>query len=390
MSPEQNRKLILMIAIAMISLNLRPAIAGVGPLISEIRADTGLSNSVLGLLTTLPVLAFGFFSVLTPLFTKRFGRGGTMSLALCLLTFGILLRVLPSQTALLAGTAILGIGIALGNVLLPGIVKERFPRRFGMVTGIYSAMLGIGATIASGISVPLSENAGFGWRWALGSWALVSLLALAVWLPQMKNNTPVTARRSLGSSLRQLGSSSLAWHVSIFMGLQSLTFYTITAWLPEILIDRAMDPAKAGLMLSLTLGAGAIGTFLIPAWASQLQTQKVPVSLLIGLELVGITGLFFPLPGLVPWLSVILGFSLGGSFGLALLFIVLRTHDTDSANELSGMSQSIGYTLAAAGPTLFGGLHDLLQNWETPLIFLLAVSAAKCWSGWGAGKDQIV
>ncbi|MFO7575539.1 MAG: MFS transporter, partial [Bacteroidales bacterium] len=168
MSPEQNRKILLITAIAVIAFNLRPAIGAVGPLIYEIRLDTGLSNTLLGMLTTLPVLAFGIFSILTPFFTKKLGTEGTMTLALILLTAGLLIRVYPAHTALFAGTAVLGVGIALANVLLPGIVKKSFPNRYGLVTGIYSAMLGTGAAISSGISVPLSEGLNFGWRWALG------------------------------------------------------------------------------------------------------------------------------------------------------------------------------------------------------------------------------
>ncbi|MGF1671157.1 MAG: MFS transporter, partial [Balneolaceae bacterium] len=186
MSPDKNRNVLLIIAIVFIALNLRPAIVAVGPLIHEIRIDTGLSNTLLGMLITLPVLAFGLFSVLTPIFTRRLGTEGTMAFALLLLTSGILLRVIPSNASLFLGTVVLGIGIALGNVLLPGIVKKRFPQNIGIVTGLYSAMLGTGAAIASGISVPLSENLNFGWRWALGAWAAFSFFALLIWLPQMR------------------------------------------------------------------------------------------------------------------------------------------------------------------------------------------------------------
>ena len=191
MTPEKNRKIILLIAIVCIAINLRPSIAGVGPLIPEIRMDTGLSNTLLGMLITLPVLSFGIFSVLTPVFTRRYGTEGTMAIALFLLTSGILLRVVPVHSALYTGTVILGIGIALGNVLLPGIVKKRFPDNIGIMTGIYSALLGTGAAIASGVSVPLSEELNFGWRWSLGSWALISFIALVIWLPQLKNNRKI-------------------------------------------------------------------------------------------------------------------------------------------------------------------------------------------------------
>lgn len=390
MSPEQNRKLLLIIAIAVIALNLRPAISGVGPLIGEIRGDTGLSNTALGLLTTLPVLAFGVFSVLTPLFTRRIGTEGTMMLALILLLSGTLIRVIPSLTPLFAGTIILGVGIALGNVLLPGIVKKSFPERFGLVTGIYSSMLGIGATVASAVSVPLSEGAGLGWRWALGVWAVVALIALLIWLPQMKRNIPPTARRGLISSLKQLGQSRLAWSVAIFVGLQSLTFYTIIAWLPEILIERGMSADRAGFMLAITQGTGVLGTFFIPAWAARRRRQRLPIAILVGIEIVSIIGLLNPELFLVGLWSALLGFSLGGSFGLALLFIGLRTRDSDSANELSGMAQSVGYTLAATGPALFGAINDLTGDWTFPLLLFIVIALIKLATGWKAGRAETV
>jgi MFS transporter, CP family, cyanate transporter len=390
MSPEQNRKLLLIFAIAVIALNLRPAIASVGPLIFEIRDDTGLSNTLLGLLTTLPVLAFGIFSVMTPLFTRRFGTEGTMALALVLLTSGLLIRVIPSLVPLFLGTAILGVGIALGNTLLPGIVKRSFPRRFGLVTGIYSSMLGIGATVASAISVPLSEGAGLGWRWALGAWASIAFIGLLVWLPQMKQNIPVIARRSLRQSLRQLGTSKLAWNVSIFVGLQSLTFYTIIAWLPEILIERGMSAGNAGYMLALTQGTGVIGTFVIPAWAARRQRQRLPIIILVVLEIISLLGLMASSLFLVELWAAMLGFCLGGSFGLALLFLVLRTRDSHSANELSGMAQSIGYTIASFGPAFFGAVYDLTLNWTYPIAMLLLIAFAKLASGWVAGRDDLV
>lgn len=379
-----------MAAIAIIALNLRPSISGVGPLISEIRLDTGLSNTLLGMLTTLPVLAFGIFSVLTPLFTRRLGTEGTMAFALVILTAGILLRVIPDLFALYLGTLILGIGIALGNVLLPGIVKKKFPKKFGLVTGIYSSMLGIGAAIAAGISVPLSENAGLGWRWSLGAWAILSFIAFLAWFPQLSENIPAVARRNLRSSIKELGKSRIAWMVAIFVGLQSLTFYTIIAWLPEILQERGMNASTAGWMLAMVQGTGVIGTFVFPAWASNRQRQRLPVVILVLIEMVSLAGLMIPTLYLTPLLVSILGFSLGGSFGMALLFIGMRTRGTDSANELSGMAQSVGYTLAATGPALFGGIYDLSQNWLIPLIFLFLIAFAKLATGWRAGYNEFV
>lgn len=392
MSPDQNRKLLLIVAIAVIAINLRPPITGVGPLIYEIRDDTGLSNTLLGMLTTLPVLAFGVFSVLTPLFTRKLGTEGTMAFALVLLTAGTLFRVIPTSFALFLGTIVLGVGIALGNVLMPGIAKKKFPERFGMVTGVYAAMFGVGSAIASGISVPLSEGLNFGWRWALAAWGVFSFVALLIWLPQLRDNRPVVAKNNLRSSLQHLIFSGPAWSVAVFMGMQALTFYALTAWLPEILIDRGMSPVRAGWLLSLLQVMGVIGTFIFPAWASGLFQQRTPILILLVLEMICLGGFMLPYSFdvlVIVWVSV-LGISVGGSFGLALLFIGLRAKDTDAANELSGMAQSVGYTLAATGPALLGGLHDLAQNWTIPLGFLLVISILKLWSGWGAAKNRFV
>lgn len=390
MSPEKSQRILLFIAIFVISLNLRPAIVAVGPLIHEIRMDTGLSSTLLGMLTTFPVLAFGIFSVLTPAFTRKLGMEGTMVFALILLTAGIFLRVIPTIPALFLGTMILGIGITLGNVLLPGIVKQNFPEKFGVMTGIYSAMLGIGAAAASGISAPLSEGIGLGWRWSLGAWGFFSLLALILWLPQMKRNARVQARQSIFQSLKYLGSSNLAWSVALFFGMQALTFYTLVAWLPELLIDRGMSPVRAGWMLSIVLITGAAGTLVVPSWASQRERQRLPVLIIVAGEMISLAALLSPSLFMVEVWMIILGFSKGSSFGMALLFIGLRARDTDSANELSGMSQSVGYFLAASGPVLFGMLFDLTRGWTLPLVFLLFAALVKLWSGVRAGRNEFV
>lgn len=390
MLPEKSRKIILLIAILLISLNLRPAITAVGPLVSEIRLDTGLSSSAIGLLTTLPVLGFGLISVLTPLFTRKIGTEGAMLFALTLLMCGIFLRIHPSVLALYSGTILLGVGIALGNVLLPGIVKKQFPERAGTMTGIYSATLGFGATVASGASVPLSEAYGLGWRWALGVWGFLALAALIFWLPQMRANIPIILKKGFRQSLRELGTSRLAWHVSIFMGVQSFTFYTLITWLPNILIERGLSAGEAGWLLALMQGVGITSTLIFPAWASRIKEQRKPVILLVIIELIALIGLSIPSIGITSVWVALMGFGLGGSFGLALLLIVLRSRTATSANELSGMSQSVGYTLAATGPVLFGAIFDWFGSWVFPLLFLYLIALLKLWSGLGAGRDVYV
>ncbi len=393
--PERSgaQKALLLAGIVLIAINLRPALAGVGPLVGAIRESTGLSNALLGLLTTLPLIAFGVVSLFTPLVTRRFGIEGTLTGAMALLTLGILMRWHSSVLMLFGGTLLLGVAIAFGNVLLPSIAKRDFPQRTGLITSLYSSLMGVGAAAGAGLSVPLSAELGLGWRGSLGAWGLLALAGLLVWLPQLRYRMGPRRKRSYLRAMGELGRSSQAWKVALFMGLQSLTFYVVLAWLPEILRDQGLDAGTAGWMLSLSQATGVLGTLLIPVWADRPGSgrgQRLLVWILVGLELVSLVGLAQPEPWLVGlWVSI-LGFTLGGSFGLALLFIVLRSLHTEGATELSGMAQSVGYLLAAVGPTLFGALHDLSAGWLIPMGMLFLTALLKLWSGHGAGAPQPV
>lgn len=385
--PQQKQSKVLLIAgIILIAVNLRPALAGVGPLIGAIRDTTGLSNTMLGLLTTLPLLAFGVVSMFTSVFTRRFGIEGTIAGALFLLTIGIALRIIPSTIALFGGTLLLGIAIAFGNVLLPSLVKRDFPKKTGLMTSLYSSMLGVGAAFAAGVSVPLAKDLHLGWNWSLGVWAILSLIALLIWLPQVSRQTLPKYAKSFKKSMSDLGHSKLAWNVALFMGLQSLAFYVILAWLPEILQDRGIDANTAGWLLSLSQATGVLGTLIVPIWAEKIDDQRKLVWYLVILELISLAGLMLPESFLVGVWASLIGFTLGGSFGLSLLFIVLRTNSTETATELSGMAQSVGYLLAATGPTLFGALHDLTHTWFIPLLMLFVVALFKIVTGLIAGK----
>lgn len=384
--PKKSRQTLLIVGIIFIAINLRPALASVGPLVEDIRRATGLSNALLGLLTTLPLIAFGVVSTLTPLFTRRFGIGGTLLGAMALLAVGIGIRSIDWIPALYLGTLLFGIAIALGNVLLPSLTKRNFEGNSGFVTSLYSSFMALGASLAAGLSVPLADDAGLGWRGSLSVWALLAAAAFFVWMPQVPKLKKSKPKQGFLDAMKKLTRSRLAWQVALFMGLQSMTFYIVLAWLPAIIQGRGHDATFAGWMLSLSQATGILGSIAVPTWAGKKKDQRGIVAVLVALEIIALLGLLFPQWGLIPlWMSLI-GFVLGGTFGLALLFLIMRSHDTEGATELSGMAQSIGYVIAATGPVIFGSIYDWTGGWTYPLLFLFLVAALKLLMGLGAGR----
>lgn len=378
---------LLIAGIALVALNLRPALASVGPLVADIRADTGLSNAALGFITTLPLLSFGLLSLLAVGVGRRLGMDRAVGLAVVLIGCGTVLRGAVPVAALYAGTALLGVGVALGNVLLPALAKRHFAHRSGLITSLYSTMMGLGATAAAGLSVPIAAQ--IGWRGALAVWVVPAVVALLVWLPQMRA-APQAPHASSRGAFASLGRSLLAWQVALFMGFQSLTFYVLIAWLPDLLQSRGVSEATAGGLLALSQAMGMVGTALVPVWAGATRDQRVIIWVLALLEAVGLVGLAL-FGDTLAWLWVsLVGFVLGGTFGLALILLVLRSGNAETTGRLSGMAQSVGYLIAAAGPPVFGWLHDATDGWRVPLGFLVAVLVAKLVSGLPAGRPGTV
>lgn len=378
---------LLIAGIALVALNLRPAIASVGPLVADMRADTGLSNAALGFITTLPLLAFGVLSVPAFGVGRRLGMDRALGLAMLLLGAGTLLRGATPIAALYAGTALLGVGVALGNVLLPALAKRHFAQRSGPITSLYSTMMGLGATAAAGLSVPIAAQ--IGWRGALAVWVIPAVIALLVWLPQMRP-APEAHGTTSRVTFAVLGRSRLAWQVATFMGFQSLTFFVLVAWLPDLLQSRGVSETAAGGLLALSQAMGMVGSALVPVWAGASRDQRAILWVLALLEAVGLVGLALS-GATLAWLWVsLVGFVLGGTFGLALTLLVLRAGDAETTGRLSGMAQSVGYLIAATGPPVFGWLHDVTDGWRVPLGFLMAVLLAKLVSGLPAGRPGTV
>ncbi|WP_231644825.1 CynX/NimT family MFS transporter [Sciscionella sediminilitoris] len=377
------------VGIVLVTINLRPPITALGPLLGQVRADTGMSGTVASLLTSLPLLVFVVFSPLAPRIGARFGLERTLGAALLLLIAGFAVRSLPSTVALFAGTVLLGIAITAGNVLMPAWIKQRHSPRSGTMTGLYTASLNLGPAAAAGLTIPLQQATGLGWRATLALWAILAVAGLLAWLPQLRRNTG-EAPKARPQSTPKLWHLPLAWAVTLFFALLSLLFYTISAWLPTLFADAGMDRATAGGMVSVISIVGIPFALLAPILAARTKGQVWLTTLGTGLLAAGLLGvLLSPAHGTLAWM-VILGAGQGVTTGICFALLLLRSPDTRHAAALAAMTQTVGYVLAALGPIAFGALHDATRAWTVPVLLLLVLVGVQCASGFLAGRDRLV
>lgn len=385
--PSTGRRHLLLIAgILLIASTLRVTFTGAAPLLDAIRADYGLSTAQTGMLTTLPLLAFGLVSPLAAGVGRRLGIERSLLVALVLICLGIGLRSLPSTALLFGGTAIIGCGIALGNVLLPGLIKRDFSQHVARMTGAYSITMGGAAALGSAMVVPLAL-AGFGWHGALLMLMVFPLLALLVWLPQTRKTATAPLTGSGAMHNRGIWRSALAWQVTLFLGINSLVYYVIIGWLPAILQSLGYSEAQAGSLHGLLQLATAAPGLAIPLILHRLKDQRAIAVIVALMCAISACGLWFWPGQAVVW-TLIFGFGSGATMILGLTFIGLRANSAHQAAALSGMAQTIGYLLAACGPPLMGKIHDANGNWQIPLIAVALISVVMALFGALAGRDR--
>lgn len=386
LSPRGKQGALLIAGILMIATTLRVTFTGAAPLLETIRLDYGLSTAQTGLLTTLPLLAFALVSPLAAGIARRFGMERSLFAAMLLICAGIALRSLPSAALLFAGTAIIGCGIALGNVLLPGLIKRDFSQHVARLTGAYSLTMGAAAALGSALVVPLALH-GFGWRGALLMLMLFPLLAFLIWLPQWRTTRSANLSSSRALHERGIWRSPLAWQVTLFLGLNSLIYYVIIGWLPTILISHGYSEAQAGSLHGLLQLATAAPGLAIPLILHRFNDQRWIAALVSLLCAVGAAGLWF-VPGQAIIWTLLFGFGSGATMILGLTFIGLRASSAHQAAALSGMAQSVGYLLAACGPPVMGKLHDASGSWYLPLSGVTVLAIIMAIFGLYAGRDR--
>jgi CP family cyanate transporter-like MFS transporter len=367
-------RVLALVGILLVAVNLRPLVNALGAVIPELQVATGLSGTASGVLLALPTLCFALVGFVAPTLAGRLGTHRTVLLALVVLTGGQLLRaVVPGLPALFLGS-ILGLaGAAVGNVLLPGLVRLHFPQSIPAVTAGYTTLLMLGGTTGAGLTLPIEHALGGDWRTGIGMWAATAVIAIVPWVAMAIPRPPTAVHaRNRRLPLRMLASAPLAWAMAGFFGSQSLQAYVQFGWLPSIFTTAGLSDTAAAAQVAIIAGVGIPIAAIVPWLLGRLRR---PDGLVVGFGIcytAGYVGLIVA-PASVPWLfSLLLGVG-GGAFPMALTLIALRTRSPQGTMALSGFTQSAGYLIASIGPVGFGFLHDVTGSWTAPLVVLIGV-----------------
>jgi CP family cyanate transporter-like MFS transporter len=383
---------LLAVAVVLVALNLRPAVTSVAPLLGEMRGALGTSATWAGVLNSLPPLCFAGAGLAAPWLSARIGLGRSISLALIALTVGLGVRTADGPYLVIGATLIACAGIALGNVLIPVVIKGSFPARIGLMTGVYTAALQGGGALGSAVA-PGTEDLFGGWRGALTAWAALGFVALVVWIPASRrrqaSSADAVSAPATSSARRSLLRNRLAWTVTLFFGCQSFMAYIVMGWLPEVFIDQGLGKVEAGMLVGLVSLIGVPVALFITPLAARSAQQSGWIVLLGVLGAAGVVGLLIaPTAAPIVW-SVLLGVGMS-VFSLALAVIALRARNPEDTAQLSGMAQGLGYLLASTGPFLFGLLHDVSHGWTIPFVMFLLVYVVQVAAGAAAGRSRYV
>lgn len=383
---------VLITGILVLAFNLRITITSLPPLFPELQSVLHISAGSLAVLAAVPVLCFGVFSGSAAPLSRKYGEERVLGAALVLLAVGLLARGLEPSTLLFPGTIVAGGAIALGNVLLPSLVKRRAPERAGPIIGIYLMLLVAGAIVGSVLAVPVFTAAGGGEsaaRLSLAMWAAPALVAALIWVPQLRYRTlPESISPGRRTGVAVMARSALAWHVTLFMGVQSLLYYATLSWFPTMFRDRGVSAAHAGDLLAVMNFGNAVTALIIPVLAQRARDQRGLAALSAVATGVGLAFAAFGPTGLAPEFMVAMGLGQGATLGLAIFFTMARAPDPHAAASLSAFAQGTGYLIASAGPIAVGFLHTATGGWAAPNWVLLVITVLELVTGWLAGRAR--
>ncbi|MFC6169579.1 CynX/NimT family MFS transporter [Loigolactobacillus jiayinensis] len=375
----QKRYRWLLLGIISLGTSLRMPLTAIPPILDNIQKSFQLPASLLGSLTTIPLLCFAVLSPFVPRIASILGNEVTILIALLVLTLGNFTRVF-STNLLLIGTLFIGIAIAFTNVLVPAIITDHFPDRIGPITSLYTFSMTLFSAIGAGASAPLAVK--FGWQGVLQSLAIFTLLIAVAWLPNLRLNhrlLPPAITAGKASVWRTPG----AWWMTLTMGIQSLLFYTILTWLPKIMISRGLPQTTAGLMLGLFQVAALPAAYLVPRYTARVDRQQRLLWLIGFLFICGLAGLLIPSHAIwyLTLICIFLGVASTSMFGLCMTLFSLKATSAAETAAISGMAQAMGYLLAAVGPVSFGLVYGWLHSWTLLLLALILLTVVMIVAG---------
>jgi len=383
-------------AMILLASNMRAPIVALGSIAPIVKDALHISETQIGWLGAVPMLGFAIGALISPAIGKRFGLENTLIAMIALLTAGMIIRsIVPTWNWFLAGTLLLTLAIGFANTLAAPIIKQRTPKHIPLITGLFSLTMTATAGIVSGVVLPLSEQVG--WQWALGGWAILGIFAIILWgflrlrLGSSNHQTAIlpTSASSDMSSI-SMWRMPFAWQIAIFMGLQSLLFYTVASFLPSIWASKGLSVIQAGQM-------GSVFQFMAPisilslTWlinrGRPIQALAVFASVL---NVIGILGVSYLSPNLAWLWSGLMGIGCSAIFTLSMMLFSLRTYTTNQSSELSGMAQAVGYLIAFFGPLGTGWLHEATGSWDLPLLLILILMVVNVAIAWLVSRPVMV
>ncbi|EOP43256.1 CynX/NimT family MFS transporter [Bacillus cereus] len=369
---HQERTYLYILALFFVSINLRIGITSVSPVLETIRQDLNISNFSVSFLTAIPVFCMGTFALLTGKVIKKYGAEKAIMACLILIGFATCMRAFTSSiSTLFASSLFIGIGIALAGPLLSGFIKEKFPTKIGLMIGIYSVGMGTGASLSAGLTIPLQHVLKDDWNMALAFWGVLTIIAIIFWYPVMKRkkNTSTQDKKNNSLPLR----NKKAWLFTIFFGLQSGIFYSITTWLAPANQSMGVSGEQAGTLITVFTVVQMICSFLIPTLADIYKNRALWLLGSICFVLVGLSLMIYPLT--TPWIpSILLGIGLGGVFPLALMLPLYETKTSEDASAWTAMMQSGGYIMGGFIPVLAGIARDYFNSYTQFFIIMALLS----------------
>ena len=376
---KKSNSILIILGVIFLSLILRTPITSVGAIVGPLKSILDINNTVAGFITTIPLIAFAIFSPMVAKLSNKAGLEKTLLLAAVIISIGLGLRFYINTYVFFITTFIIGVGITIGNVLLPGLVKKYYPKKLGLMTGFYAVVMNVGAAVAAGISYPiLSSNIGgekFSTGLAVNIWIIIAIINIFVYTAMSKNSS-VSEIKDEHEKVHGYFKYSKMWTIMLSMGLQSALFYCSASWFAEIMISKDFSPETAGLLLSISQFAQFPSTFIVPILADKVHNKLIiPVVITIG-YLVSLVGMLYTSGNFVLMLTFIIIFALagGGSFSYVMYLFSVKSRNESEAADISGLAQSGGYLLAAVFPPLLGYIRDI-SDWNKALYVLILTAA---------------